>query len=199
LAFRGRWVARIAVLAAILLLIGISAPVWLPWVGRALMDASAPKKADVALVLAGDYDGRRILEAAQLVREGYVPRVLVSGPRSLYGFYECDLAIPFAVKRGFPEEYFVRAPNEGRSTREESHAMAAQLRAMGVKSLILVTSDYHTRRSGRLMRSAAPDLAISVVAAPNADWELRRWWQHREGQKAVFMEWTKTITGYFGI
>jgi uncharacterized SAM-binding protein YcdF (DUF218 family) len=198
-ASRGRWFARLAIVAAVLLLVAASAPVWLPLAGRALVDASAPKKADIAVVLAGDYDGRRILEAAQLVREGYVPQVLVSGPRSLYGFYECDLAIPFAVKRGFPDEYFLRAPNEARSTREESQAVAAALRSKGVKSLILVTSDYHTRRAARLFRKALPEISISVVAAPNTNWELRRWWQHREGQKAVFMEWTKTLTGYFGI
>ena len=54
--------------------------------------------------------GRRLLRAiawcapAELVKQGYVPKVLVSGPDMLYGFYECDLAIPFAVKRGYPAE-----------------------------------------------------------------------------------------------
>lgn len=197
--FRRRWVARLAILAAVLLLVVASAPVWLPPLGRFLQKSGAPKKADIAVVLAGDYRGRRILEAAQLVREGYVPKVLVSGPLALYGHNECDLAIPFAVRRGFPEEYFVPAPHDARSTREEAEVLVARLRELNVKSYILVTSDYHTRRSGNLFHSAAPDLTMYVVAAPNDDWELRTWWESREGQKTVFIEWVKTLTSPFGI
>ena len=62
--------------------------------------------ADIAVVLAGDYYGNRVLRAAELVKQGYVPNVLVSGPHMLYGFYECDLEIPFAVQRGYPESWF---------------------------------------------------------------------------------------------
>lgn len=199
MALRRRTVARLAILAALLLVILVSAPVWLPFVGRALISSGGPRKAEIAVVLAGDYFGKRILEAAQLVREGYVPKVLVSGPRGLYGQYECDLAIRFAVERGFPEEYFIRAPHNATSTREEAGILIAQLREMGIKNYILVTSDYHTRRSGRFFRAAAPEMTVHVVAAPNSNFEIRKWWEEREGQKAVFMEWVKTVTSYFGI
>jgi uncharacterized SAM-binding protein YcdF (DUF218 family) len=196
---RRRLVASLAILAAIILVVLVSAPIWLPWIARPLQSSGSPRKADIAVVLGGDYHGRRILEAAQLVREGYVPRVLVSGPGAHYGYYECDLAIPFAVRRGFPEQYFVRAPNDARSTQDEANVLIPLLRTMGVKTYVLVTSDYHTRRAGRLFRNAARDLTVYVVASPNAEWQLRRWWEHREGQKAVFTEWVKLVTGYFGI
>ena len=83
-----------------------------------LVRDEGPAHAEIAVVLAGDYYGNRILRAAELVKQGYVPNVLVSGPHMLYGFHECDLAIPFAVKRGYPESWFIRAPNETRSTRD---------------------------------------------------------------------------------
>lgn len=163
------------------------------------MKAGPPKKADIAVVLAGDERGKRILEAAQLVREGYVPRVLVSGPSGFYGFHECDLAIPFAVKRGFPESYFEHAENDARGTLEEARMIAPELRKRAVKSYILVTSDFHTRRAGWMFRKEMPDMQVYVVASPNAEWDLRNWWQNREGQKAILSEWTKTITSPFGI
>jgi uncharacterized SAM-binding protein YcdF (DUF218 family) len=196
---RRRIVAGLIVIAAAVVIGAASAEMWLPYVGLYLKKSGPPKKADIALVLAGDYYGKRLLEGAQLVKDGYVPRVLVSGPAGHYGFHECDLAIPYGVKQGFPESFFVHGENEAHSTREEAHEMTAQLRKLGVKSFILVTSDYHTRRAGWMLRKEAPEMQVYVVAAPDADWELRTWWQNREGQKAVVTEWLKSLTAPFGI
>jgi uncharacterized SAM-binding protein YcdF (DUF218 family) len=168
-------------------------------IGGYLVNAQMPERADVALVLAGDSEGNRILTAAQLVRQGYAPQVLVSGPGGLYGYHECDLAIPFAVKAGYPESYFLHFENEAKSTREEASAAIPRLRSMGVHRVLLVTSDYHTRRSGRIYHAAAPDLQIIVVAAPDRYFTSDGWWHSRQGQKVSFMEWVKTVTGWFGI
>ena len=167
--------------------------------GSYLVQASPPVKADVALVLAGDGRGNRILKAAQLVRDGYVPKVLVSGPDGNYGFYECDLEIPFAVKAGYPESYFVHFENTARSTREETDAAAQALRKLGAHRVLLVTSDYHTRRAGGLYHAAAPDLEITVVAAPDTYFSADGWWKNREGQKTAFYEWVKTITSWVNL
>ena len=72
---------------------------WLPAIGYALVRSDGPAKAEIAVVLGGDFYGRRILKGAELVREGYIPAVLVSGPPGFYGMHECDLAIPFAAER----------------------------------------------------------------------------------------------------
>ena len=167
--------------------------------GSFLVKDQAPEKADIALVLAGDAEGNRILTAAQLVRRGYVSRALISGPGGVYGFHECDLAIPFAVKAGYPESYFVHFENEARSTKEEARDSVARLRQMGVHKVLLITSDYHTRRAGRIFRAAAPDLQFIVVSAPDRDFTAGGWWHSRDGQKVAFTEWVKTISSVFGI
>ena len=167
--------------------------------GSYLVKADAPEKADIALVLAGDGAGNRILTAAQLVRRGYVSRVLVSGPSGIYGYYECDLAIPFAVKAGYPESYFLHFENDARSTQEEAHDAIARLHQLGVHKVLLVTSDYHTRRAGKIFRSAAPDLQFVVVAAPDISFTAGGWWHSRQGQKTAFTEWLKIVTEPFGI
>ncbi len=193
--------ARILVLAvlAVVVLALIFHNAVLTALGAYLVKAGPPEKADIALVLAGDGEGNRILKAAQLARQGYVSKVLVSGPSGIYGHYECDLAIPFAVKAGYPESYFVHLENDARSTQEEARDAIARLRQLGVHSVLLVTSDYHTRRAGKIFRSAAPDLRFIVVAAPDVSFTPDGWWHNRQGEKIAFNEWLKTVTEPFGI
>jgi len=164
-----------------------------------LVKAEAPEKADIALVLAGDGEGNRILAAAQLARRGFISRVLVSGPSGIYGYHECDLAIPFAVKAGYPESYFLHFENDARSTKEEARDTVARLRQLGVHKVLLVTSDYHTRRAGKIYHAEAPDLQFVVVAAPDTSFTPDGWWHSRQGEKIAFNEWVKTLTEPFGI
>jgi uncharacterized SAM-binding protein YcdF (DUF218 family) len=187
------------VLAAVVLLALVFHNAVLAGLGSYLVKADTPQKADIALVLAGDAEGNRILTAAQLARRGYVSKVLVSGPSGIYGYHECDLAIPFAVKAGYPESYFLHFENDARSTKEEAHAAVARLRQMGVHKILLVTSDYHTRRAGKIFRAAAPDLQFIVVAAPDTSFTAGGWWHNRQGEKIAFIEWLKTVTEPFGI
>lgn len=167
--------------------------------GWYLVQAGEPVKADAILVLAGDSWGHRILRGAELVRQGYAPLVLVSGPDGAYGNHECDLAIPFAVKRGYPESYFVHAENQARSTVDEAQAMAVDIRKRQMHKILLVTSNYHTRRSGEIFRRLAKDIEVVVVAAPDQYFTPDTWWKSRQGQKTFFTEWEKTIANWFGI
>ena len=167
--------------------------------GGYLVRTDAPQKADAALVLAGDGWGNRILTAAQLVRDGYVPKVLVSGPDGTYGLHESDLAIPFAVKHGYPESYFVHVDHEARSTQAEAAAVMPEIRREGIRRMLLVTSNFHTRRAGWIFRELAPDVTIVVVGAPDQYYTPDGWWHNREGQKTFVTEWEKTIANWLGI
>ena len=163
------------------------------------MRAEEPGPADIALVLAGDGFGNRILKGAELVQKGYVPKVAVSGPMQLYGTCESDLAIAFAVRHGYPKEWFVPLPHVSWSTEEEARAILPELRRMGVKRLIVVTSDFHTRRAGSVYRRYAPDMQLRVVAAPDQLFHDADWWKQREGRKRVFYEYTKSAAWILGL
>ena len=186
-------------LAALVLIAVILHARILSGLGAYLVQAGPPQKADAALVLAGDGWGNRILTAAQLTRDGFVPKVLVSGPDGAYGLHECDLAIPFAVKHGYPASYFVHMENSARSTVAEAQAILPVIRQMGLGRIIVVTSNFHTRRAGAIYRKLAPDLTILVVAAPDVSFTPNGWWHHREGQKTFVVEWEKTVANWIGL
>jgi uncharacterized SAM-binding protein YcdF (DUF218 family) len=172
---------------------------WMAGLGRMLVRDDGPARADVVVVLAGDYYGNRILRAAELVRQGYTQKVLVSGPHILYGNYECDLAIPFAEKHGYPAAWFIRAPNEALSTREEAAALLPDLQQLGVHHFLLVTSDYHTARAARIFRAAVHGMDFRMVATPDRYFHADGWWRNREGRKTFFIEWSKTVAGWMGM
>jgi uncharacterized SAM-binding protein YcdF (DUF218 family) len=181
------------ILAAAALLLAIFHAAILTGLGNFLIRTEPPQKADVIVVLAGDGFGHRILKAAELVKEGYAPKALISGPDGNYGTYECDLAIPFAVKVGYPEAEFLHMENHARSTGEEAKVLVSRLREMGAKRVIVVTSNFHTRRSGIIFRRAAPDLQFMVVASPDEYFAADDWWRNREARKIFLYEWMKTV------
>lgn len=149
-------------------------------------------------MLAGDVTGNRVLKAAELARQGFVPIVLVSGPGKSYDHNEADLAIEFATNRGFPSSYFEPVRHEADSTQEEAVNMLAYMRRKGIKRFLLVTSDFHTRRSGRIYRRLAPEAEIHVVAAPTDAFDAAGWWRHRESRKTWLYEWQKIVANYLG-
>jgi len=193
-AFRFSRLRFLLFLAGLLILIFLTRSLWLPAFGYALVHDEAPAKADIAVVLAGDFYGHRIVKAGELV--------LVSGPAGAYGLHECDLAIPFAVRQGFPAEWFIAFPNHAHSTREEAVAILEELQRRNVKSFLLVTSDYHTARARRIFLSAERTSGfvpqIRTVASRDEFFAPDSWWRNRESQKTAFFEWTKTVATAFG-
>jgi uncharacterized SAM-binding protein YcdF (DUF218 family) len=192
--------AACVVLAAVAIL---SRGLWLPGLGYALVHDDGPAKADIAVVLAGDYVGRRIEKAGELIREGYVPAALISGPPGFYGLHESDFAIAYAVRRGFPAEWFVALQHSALSTREEALVVLGELRRRQVRSFLLVTSDYHTARARRIYLAAERAMgggpSMRTVAVPDTFFRPDGWWRNREGQKTTFFEWSKTVATALGM
>ena len=191
----------LAIAAILFILLAITHTWWLTAIGTALIHDDGPAKADIAVVLAGDQFGNRILKAGELVREGNVAEVLATGPPD-YGTSESELAIDFAVRHGDPRQWFVSFPVQALSTRDEAEAVLPELARRNVHRFLLVTSDYHTARARRIYRDALRadglPMEMRVVAAPDLHFRRNSWWKSREGQKIAFMEWTKTVATALG-
>ncbi len=168
--------------------------------GRALVENDGPQKADCVLVLGGDDHGARIVKAAQVAQAGYAPFVIVDGPPALIG-HESDTTIRFAVDKGFPASLFrpVWLPPGVDSTSTEVQYVANNvLRPEHIRRVLLVTSNYHTRRAARFIRKEVPWLQVLVVPAPDPLFKPDEWWKTRNGKKTFLLEWTKTITEWWG-
>ncbi len=199
MAFRHSLKGKLLVIAAVALVAILTHSLWMAWMGSLLVHNDPPASADVIVVLAGDPYGNRILKGAELVKQGYAPKVLVSGPAGLYDLHECDLAIPFAVRRGFPAEWFVPVPHEAHSTDEEALLFVPVLARFGAHRVIVVTSDYHTRRALRILHARWPGIDVSMVAAHDQYFSPGGWWHNREGRKVFLLEWTKTLSSFAGM
>jgi uncharacterized SAM-binding protein YcdF (DUF218 family) len=191
-----RWLVALVLIA---LLVAATSHFWFAALGRYLVRAESPVPADMIVVLAGDFSGNRVLRAGDLVRQGFAPKALVSGTSGEYGLHETDLAIPFAVRHGYPASYFVALPNDSRSTRDEASDVIAALDKLHAHRIDIVTSDYHTRRAGNIYRSKAPGLEIHMVAAPDLYFTTDGWWKNRDGRKTFLLEWAKTVAYWFGM
>ena len=196
-----RWRWAVATIAAAMVVLIATHAIWLAALARFLVDSEAPAPADLIVVLAGDVAGNRILTGADLVRRGFAPKALISGPDGVFGRYECDFAIAYAVSRGYPESYFIAAPNQARSTAAEAQVLLPLIRQFGAHRIEIVTSNFHTRRARRIYRKQAPDLSFRFVAADDSAHPFlpENWWLDRENRKTFLMEWMKTFAGAFGM
>lgn len=187
------------ILVVLIAALALTHSTWLGALGAFLIRADQPAPADYAVVLAGDHTGNRLIAGAELVRKGLVRKAIVDGPVGTYGFAECDLAVDFGVRKGYPAEYFIKLPMEATSTGQEAKIVIAELRRLGARSFLLVTSDYHTRRAGRNFRKLASGMDVRVIAAPDKYYRWDSWWRNREAQKVFYMEWSKTVASWVGL
>jgi uncharacterized SAM-binding protein YcdF (DUF218 family) len=189
----------VAVFAVSIFLLLLTHSTWMGWMGALLVHTEPPSHADLIVVLAGDLHGNRILRGAELVKEGYASKVLVSGPGGAYDLHECDLAIPFVVRRGYPVSWFIPVPHDGHSTAEEGRVIFPVLQKMRAHRVLVVTSDYHTRRALRTLRAQWPGIDIHMIAAGDEFFSPSGWWHTREGRKTFLLEWTKTFATAVGM
>lgn len=167
--------------------------------GGFLVAKESPVKADVIVVLGGDSRGVRAGEGCELLKASYAPQLWISGNQNFFGLHESDAARDFVIARGCKAEQVAALKLPVDSTRDEAEMIGRRLREQGAKTCLLVTSNYHTRRAGRIFRRVNPDLEFRVVAAPNDDFRVQEWWRHRHSQRIFLNEWLKTIAYLVGI
>jgi uncharacterized SAM-binding protein YcdF (DUF218 family) len=138
------------------------------------------------------------MKAVDLARQGYVDKILVDGPRGMYGFNESDLAVRYAIDQGASRELFHEFAIRARSTIQESKAVDAELRRRNVHKALIVTSNYHTRRARSIFRRyGSGDIRYLFVAAPDEDFTPEDWWHSRDAEKTLFFEYCKLLDWWF--
>jgi DUF218 domain-containing protein len=161
--------------------------------GRFLV-VDEPEKSDAILVLAGETYNRPML-ALDLLERGYAPRIVMDVPAAerIYQWTAPDLAQRWV--QGLPQANSISiCPIHGLSTRDESHeAENCMARAGGVHKVLIVTSDFHTRRARSVFQHEIPGLEFNIAAAHNPAEFGVLWWRQREWAKTNLYEWMRLI------
>jgi len=152
-----------------------------------------PQASDVMVVLAGETDRRPAL-AMELMHRGYARRMLIDVPANARVF---DTSLVQLAERYFhelPEAANVRICRiEGLSTRDESRDLAKCLVQEDASRILIVTSDYHTRRALSIVRHEIQGKSFSIAAAHDDSEFGVRWWTNRQWAKTCLYEWLRLL------
>jgi uncharacterized SAM-binding protein YcdF (DUF218 family) len=200
---RRRWV-----LASVSIVLIVAAVLY--WGGSFLVVTTAlPAHAQAAVVLQGSIVGEkaRLDGALQLAAQGRVDRVLVSVPRESYW----GQSIPPVARQFIERNYgaaladrvdFCETGAGVDSTQQEAAVVIPCIQQQGWNSIVVVTSNYHTRRAGRIwreqMRKEDPATTTSIYGVPDPEFQPKGWWRERRSAKTWFFETTKLIWAWFG-
>jgi len=175
-----------------LLLVTLILIVFLFSAGKILV-IDAPQRSDVILVLAGETD-HRPARGLELLNQGYASRMIIDVPAAsrLYNVSEIDLARSYI--NTLPQAAFIDiCPIEGLSTRAETHDVNRCLAGTTSSRVLIVTSDFHTRRALSILRHEIPGRTFSIAASHDDAQFGVRWWSHRQWAKVCLEEWIRFI------
>jgi len=146
--------------------------------------------ADAIVVLGDDnFYADRATHAAQLFRQAVAPEVVASGRRLRPNAGLSELIEHDLMERGVPKDKLMRLTQDADSTREEAEAVEKLAAEHHWKSLVVVTSNYHTRRTRYIFQKVFPHgIAVSVASAPDGDFDPERWWEKRKSIKLFARE-----------
>lgn len=165
--------------------------VWFALNADRMLVVDEPQASDLIVVLAGETDLRPAY-GVELLAKGYAPRMLINVPASakVYGFTEPELAKQYIQKFSQSASIGI-CPILGLSTRDESHDVAQCLAHENVARVLIVTSDYHTRRSLSIFRREIPGKTFSIAAVRDSTQFGPQWWRHRQWAKTCVDEWMR--------
>lgn len=196
----------LALLLTCVLLILAGQPI-LTGIANGLVTVNSPlQKADLIFVLNGDYNTRPFY-ASELYHQGLAPLILIaqaeSSPAEQLGLEEnpTSIAVNVMLKQGVPPEA-IQVLNEGQpvtSTFDEARVLRTYIETHQVKSVILLTSLFHTRRARWVVAKELNGLPVSlqVAGAPHATFNARNWWSTEDGLIYINNEYIKLFYYWF--
>jgi uncharacterized SAM-binding protein YcdF (DUF218 family) len=201
-------IAALIVLAIVLLAWAVHAPVlrWLAW-NLSIEDALA--EADAIVVVAGGAPFRE-RAAADLYRQGWAPRVLISRPTNP-ARVEALVALgvrPFDLQAesraallsfGVPAGAVVALSEPVRITEDELGVVKREAHARGWRRVILVSTPEHTRRVKTIWYWGGNGEVEAIVRGSHYGRSEGPWWRDRRLTEDVLHEYLGLAAVYLGI
>jgi uncharacterized SAM-binding protein YcdF (DUF218 family) len=211
----------LAVLAVMLLVWAIHGPV-LRGLASTLTIEDPLTEADAIVVVGGGAPFRELVAgldgyslrqvaAADLYRQGWAPRVVLSRPTNpagvealvALGVRSLDLQAESraaVLRYGVPATAVVTLEDPVSITEEELGVLQREARARKWRRLILVTSPEHTRRVKTIWyRRGNGDMEVIVRPSPYSSGPADGWWRDRRLTERVLHEYLGLAAVYLGV
>lgn len=194
-----RWAIRF-----VLLLVAWSLLAW--GAARALIVRAELERADVIVILSGGYLYlERTQRAIELYQQGHAPKIILTTDGTKGGWSNekqrnptySELEIEELQGAGIPTENYELITPAIWSTYEEAKMMRNYAQSHGLRSVLIVTSPYHTRRALWVWRQvfSGSDIKIGIDYAPAGQQSPRpvNWWWQARGWQTVAQEYPKFV------
>lgn len=179
----------------------------LAWTAARALVVNAPlPSADAIVVLSGSSAYvERTQQAAELYRQGRAPLILLTNDHTRGGWssalqrnpYFFERATDELIKASVPAEKIQIIPGVVSSTRDESLLLKSYAESQRFRSILIVTSAYHSRRALLSLRGAFAGSGITVGLEPAPIGPSMPspafWWLHPQGWRVVGVELIKLV------
>lgn len=177
-----------------------------PFLAERLIVEKTLEKADVIVVLGGSSVFiERTQKAAQLFKQGIAPKIILTNDGTNAGWSKkewrnppyVELAKQSLIGQGVPDEAIEILPEQVNGTVDEAELLQKKARENGWKSVLIVTSAYHTRRALWTFEKvfAETETAMGIASAPTGQQTPSPfyWWLMPKGWQMVAGEYVKSL------
>lgn len=163
-------------------------------------------QADAIVILSGAADySQRARGGAEAFRKGVAPLILITDDNQRGGWDDTEKGNPYFVDRmqtalikdGVPAAAIERMPGRVSGTDDEAESVIRLAAERKYRSILIVTSDYHSRRAlwtfEKIARKENTGLKIGLVRSPSGETYPDRytWWLTPRGWRTVGAEYVK--------
>jgi uncharacterized SAM-binding protein YcdF (DUF218 family) len=158
--------------------------------GEWLVVSDPLQPSNAIIVLSGDdVNGDRAARAAELYKAGWARVVVASGSEIRTYLSEADLETRDLESDGVPARAIVPLRQQTLYTLAEARDLLQVCRAEHWTKVIVVTSNFHTRRARYIFQYVfPPSIQVRVTPANDAGFHPDGWWETREGMKTFARE-----------
>lgn len=186
LKFLKRLLAMLCLLAALIVSITLGT-------GYYLSPRDNPQKSDAIVVVSGGDNNQRTDEGVRLWKAEWAPLLIFAGAAADGGTSNAAVMAARAVGQGVPDD---RILVEERSTTTKENALFTKplLDSRQVRSAILVSSPYHTRRvKTNFEKTYGKEYRFLIRPATDTQWARSSWWQSAATTELTVSEVQKTL------
>jgi uncharacterized SAM-binding protein YcdF (DUF218 family) len=179
----------IAVTLLVLLVLGVlMLNAWAPSIAEFLIVNEPPRRSDMIIIPSGTDNGGRIRYGVTLYKKGFAPKILLSGSSHLWKETGIDLMKVYTTLLGVPEGDILVDHDSG-STVENAIFAKEIAKKNGCRSVLVVTSPTHSRRTKKVFQKYFPKMIGVTVTCDLSTFHVKRWWKKPAMAREVSYEY----------